>query len=102
MTSCMRGRSLPRAAGAKVALVTLDLGYVDTVITREVREAVDQAIGLSDVLLFASHTHSGPLLSSDLLDSERLRVQDLADKIAQAVVAADAARQPARLAAGVG
>ena len=96
-------RALVASGGrAKVALVTLDLGYVDTVITREVREAVDQAIGLSDVLLFASHTHSGPLLSSDLLDSERLRVQDLADKIAQAVVAADAARQPARLAAGWG
>ncbi len=87
---------------AKVALVTLDLGYVDTVITREVREAVDQAIGLRDVLLFGSHTHSGPLLSSDLLGSERMRVQDLADKIAQAVVEADASRQPARLAAGWG
>ena len=87
---------------AKVALVTLDLGYVDTVLTREVREAVGQAIGLRDVLLLGSHTHSGPLLAADLEGAERSRVQDLANKIAQAVVEADAARQPARLAAGWG
>ena len=99
----LHARALVATDGrTKVALVTLDLGYVDTVITREVREAVGRAIGLRDVLLLGSHTHSGPLLAADLQGAERSRVQDLAGRIAQAVVEADAARQPARLAAGWG
>lgn len=86
----------------KVALVTLDLGYVDTVLTRRVRVAVEAAIGLEDVLLMASHTHSGPTFAPDFPSAAAPFVDDLADAIAGAVAEADAARQPARLAAGWG
>ena len=86
----------------KIALVTLDLGYVDTVLTKRVRAAVDAAIGLEGVLLMASHTHSGPRFVPNVPSAAVPFFDDLVDAISGAVVTADAARQPARLAAGWG
>ena len=99
----------------KVALVTLDLGYIDTEVTSRVRAAVADAIGLDDVLITASHTHSGPALAADgqsagqpgalAVDGQSAGLpytDELVQAIAGAVVEADTNRTPAKLAAGWG
>ena len=85
-----------------IALVTLDLGYVDTRLTKAVRTAVEEAIGLDNVLLMASHTHSGPTFAKDFPTATESYADHLVRLIASAVVEANAARQPARLAVGWG
>ncbi len=86
----------------KVALVTLDLGYVDTDVTSRARAAVADAIGLNDVLITASHTHSGPALAAGGQTTELQYADELVQAITSAVVEADANRTRAKLAAGWG
>ncbi len=86
----------------KVALVTLDLGYIDTELTSRVRAAVADAIGLDDVLITASHTHSGPALAAAGQSVGLPYTDELVQDIVGAVVEADTNRTPAKLAAGWG
>ena len=84
------------------AWVTLDLGYADKPLTRDVRAAVSAALGFDDVFLTASHTHSGPRFVADFPSAEEPWVGEVRRKIADAVVEAHGARRPARLGVGWG
>jgi|TARA_B100002003_G_scaffold250541_1_gene290298 hypothetical protein len=80
-----------------VAWVTMDLGYADKPLTRDVRAAVSAALGFDDVFLTSSHTHSGPSFVSDFPTTADPWVEELRRKITAAVVEAHGALQPARL-----
>ena len=57
------------------AWVTMDLGYVDTRLTKDIHAAISKELGFDDVFLSSSHTHSGPHTHSSAnasTDHERL------------------------------
>ena len=84
--------------GARTAAwVTLDLGYADRPLTRDIRAAVSAALGFDDVFLTASHTHSGPAFVMDFPTAADPWVGELRRKIAGAVVEAHGARRAARM-----
>ena len=85
-----------------MAWVTIDLGYADTPLTRDVRTAVSAALGFDDVLLSSSHTHSGPQFEPDFPNPTRPWVQELRQRITAAIVEAHGALVPARLGVGWG
>ena len=85
-----------------VAWVTLDLGYADTPLTRDVRAAVSAALGFEEVFLTSSHAHSGPTFVPDFPSAADPWVQELRRKITLAVVEAHDTREPARLGIGWG
>ena len=79
------------------AWVTMDLGYADKPLTRDIRAAVSTALGFDDVFLTSSHTHSGPTFMPDFPSAEDPWVQELRRKVTEAIVEAHGALQPARL-----
>lgn len=85
-----------------VAWVTMDLGYADSPLTRDVRAAVRSDLGFDDVFLTASHTHSGPSFVDDFPNAADPWVEALRRKVAGAVVDAHKALEPARLGVGWG
>ncbi len=84
------------------AWVTMDLGYADKPLTRDVRAAVSAALGFDDVFLTSSHTHSGPTFVPDFPSAATPWVQELRRKVIAAIVEAHGALQPARLGVGWG
>ena len=99
----LRAKAIVLGDGARtVAWVTLDLGYVDKPLTRDVRTAVSGALGFNGVFLTASHTHSGPRFVPDFPPAEVPWVRELRRKITAAVIDAHASRRPARLGVGWG
>ena len=84
------------------AWVTMDLGYADKPLTRDVRAAVLAALGFDDVFLTSSHTHSGPTFVPDFPSAASPWVQELRRKVIAAIVEAHGALQPARLGVGWG
>lgn len=85
--------------GARWAVVSCDLCFVGKPTVDAIREAVAARTGIAPDAVFvaATHTHSGP----DDLEAGAWE-RPLAELVADAVVAADAARQPARLGGGFG
>ena len=84
------------------AWVTMDLGYADKPLTRDIRAAVSTALGFDDVFLTSSHTHSGPTFVPDFPSAATPWVQELRRKVIAAIVEAHGALQPARLGVGWG
>ena len=84
------------------AWVTMDLGYADKPLTRDIRAAVSAALGFDDVFLTSSHTHSGPTFVPDFPSAANPWIQELRRKVTAAIVEAHGALQPARLGVGWG
>ena len=84
------------------AWVTMDLGYADKPLTRDIRAAVSAALGFDDIFLTSSHTHSGPTFVTDFPSAADPWVLELRRKVTAAIVEAHGARQPARLGVGWG
>jgi hypothetical protein len=105
---------LEAADGRRAVLVTMDLVGVDRELSREVCRRIEEKFNLprSAIALSVSHTHSGPVVRSNLaamysLDArETKRIEDygskLADKLVDVVEAAFESRKPARLSWTVG
>src|SRR5207237_28974 len=99
--------------GTRVALVGLDLIGTTFGTVAEARRLIEQATGIpgGNVMISATHSHTGPVLSDDKprdeafgggSDLAKQFIKALPAKIAEAVRKADAARVPAKLSRGVG
>lgn len=98
--------------GAKAAVVALDLVTVLRPTVEEARRIIERTTGLRGdaVMISATHSHTGPLLSGSLrndkyggdMDIARTYTASLPQKIADAVKRAEAALAPAKLSAAVG
>jgi hypothetical protein len=99
--------------GTKAALVALDLIGTTFVMTAESRKLIEAETKIpgGHVMLFASHSHTGPVLSDRAARAgaiggeQKIAVEYMAGlpkKIAEAVAKADAARKPAKVFRGVG
>ena len=96
--------------GTKAALVSLDLIGTTFVLTKATREKIEADTGIpaGNVMLFATHTHTGPVMNEGSpfagggakILSDYLA--DLPEKIAAAVKRADNTRQPATARRGIG
>jgi neutral ceramidase len=98
----------------RAALVACDLGSIPRPIIVKARELITQATGIpgANVMISATHTHTGPVVLNDAslryrLEGEMLRIareyaDDLPKRIAAAVVDAAKSTAPARVLAGVG
>ena len=84
------------------AWVTMDLGYADKPLTRDVRASVSATLGLDDVFLSSSHTHSGPAFVEDFPSTAQPWVEDLRRKVTMAIVEAHGSLVPAQLGVGWG
>ena len=84
------------------AWVTMDLGYVDTRLTKDIHAAISKVLGFDDVFLSSSHTHSGPRFEQNFPNSTHPWTQDLRQKITSAVIEASEALLPAHLGIGWG
>ena len=102
----LRGRLMARAlvcgcGAVRVALVAVDLVGLDADAVRGIREKVKCATGIEDaaIMVCASHTHAGPLTfpfrGLGHIDSRYL--DQVADAVVEAVVAAAADSRPGRL-----
>ena len=99
--------------GAKAALVALDLSYTTRPLVVTARKLIADKTGIPGerVMISATHTHSGPVLTrdswmDDLTGGKAPPVLEYAAKlpalVARAVAEADAKRVPARAFAAVG
>lgn len=100
--------------GQRAVLVTIDLVGIDRDLSRDVCRRIESQFGLprAAVALCVSHTHSGPVVGTNLAPMYALDPQQadriksytatLADRLVAVVGDALAARQPARLARSVG
>lgn len=99
--------------GTRAALVALDLIGTTAGMVADARKLIAEQTGIpgSHVMISATHSHTGPVLSDGRPRTEafggsnKLAVEfmkGLPVKIAEAVRRADASRQPARLLRGVG
>jgi hypothetical protein len=99
--------------GTKAAMVSLDLISTTFPLVKEARREIERTTGLrgENVMISATHTHTGPLLNTRGLRENALGgTSDLAQrysaelpaKIAKAVQQAEAALTPARLSVGLG
>lgn len=97
------------ASGHRAVLVTLDLCGIDRAFSLRVREAIESKCGVprSGVVLACSHTHSGPVLGTNLLgmypidDTQKQVIDAYTEKLAGTIVGvaekAVAALAPARI-----
>ena len=96
------------SAGARAAFVTLDLISVTRTVTDQARAGIEKATGIpgGQVLIGATHAHTGPELASrgersaDMGGQSPLSVEytaRLPDRIVESVRRANARLQPARL-----
>ncbi|MGQ9733069.1 MAG: neutral/alkaline non-lysosomal ceramidase N-terminal domain-containing protein [Candidatus Zipacnadales bacterium] len=99
------------SAGERLAIVGTDLIGVTGELTAAVREIVERECGITGeaVLVSGSHTHWGPALWPPGYLPEHLErtfrpeyTEELALKLAMAVVLADRRRQPAKIGGGSG
>jgi hypothetical protein len=100
-------------AGTRATLVALDLISTTRGLVEEARRLIEKDTGIpaGNVMISATHSHTGPVLSdgsprADALgggsDIAREYLKTLPGKIADAVKRADAARRPARVFHAVG
>jgi neutral ceramidase len=101
------------AGGVKVALVACDLANLPRQYSEEARRIIQQKTGIAPdrVMISATHSHTGPVLltqpSRYNLSGEMKRIAEeygaaLPGKIADSVIAAVAALQPARVRSAIG
>jgi hypothetical protein len=98
--------------GTRVALVALDLVSTTPALVKEARLQIERvtAVPGEDVMISATHTHTGPVLLGRTqrdeagagLDLARRYGEELPGRIAEAVRQAEAALTPALVAAGSG
>src|SRR5262245_43542662 len=99
--------------GTRAALVSLDLIATTFGVVTEARALIEKATGIpgGHVMISATHSHTGPVLSDDKPRDEAFGgssdlakgyIKALPAKIAEAVRQADAARVPAKFSRGVG
>jgi hypothetical protein len=100
---------LEDADGQRAVLVTMDLVGIDRELSREVCRRIEDRFKLprSAIALSVSHTHSGPVVRSNLAamyslsERDAKRIDDyavsLSDKLVDVVAAAFETREPARL-----
>lgn len=99
--------------GTKAALVSLDMIHTTFGMTADARKRIeaDTKIPAANVMLFATHAHTGPVLAEPGAyaaavggDSKMVRdyMTELPKKIAEAVAKADAAKKPAKVFRGIG
>jgi hypothetical protein len=92
-----------RAAGARLAIVALDLGRSPARETLgRIREEVKAKCGIEHVIIAGSHTHHGPCLEleKESLSGQKPTVEYVAalrGKIVQAIVRANESLRPAKL-----
>ena len=96
-----------RAGGNTAALVTLDLTLLDRPLVAEIRQRVEEALGLPgrNVMLCASHTHCAPISARERWYHnvpEQDYVTQLVRKITGAIVEAQGKLQEARAGYGKG
>lgn len=87
------------AGGTRIAIVSLDLGRAPTrQSTAAIRARVKAAAGIEHLFLAGSHTHHGPVIELDHWPKgQKSYVRDLEDKLAQVIIGAAKAAQPARI-----
>ena len=102
----LRARALvvANAAGARVALLTLDLCMLNRAQARMMREHIGAHSGISpeNILIAATHTHGGPATCSLYLApaASDAEIESFLKKAAQAVIQADKSLKPAALKVG--
>lgn len=85
----------------RIALIAVDLVGLDAEVVRGIREKIGRATGIEGaaIMVCASHTHAGPLTfpfrGMGHIDSDYL--EQVADAVVEAVVAAAADSRPGRL-----
>jgi len=99
-------------AGVKVAIAACDLTSIPNAMFDEARQRIVAATGIpaDAIMISATHTHTAPQIRARFLgkvdDAARKKCLDYIDalpgRIADAVIAADAALQPCRVSAGIG
>ncbi len=106
--------ALEDAGGARARLVTADLNGFPAAVAEPICARIAERTGLKreQILLSASHTHTGPLVSVDTSDREGVpeaearKVADytrwLQDRVVEAAARAVGALQPARLSSASG
>jgi len=85
-----------------IAIVTMDLAGVPSKSVDALKKAIHEQTGIDQVMLLASHTHSGPDASTPFPLGGKPWVAELEEKVAKAVVAANEALQPVRYGVGKG
>jgi hypothetical protein len=98
--------------GAKAAIVECDLGGVDRPVVEAARKLIEQTTGLrgAQVMIAATHSHTGPLMRPRFLNSiegrpleiARQYLASLPARIAESVKLAESALTPARAWTAVG
>ena len=99
--------------GTRVALVGLDLIGTTFGMVAEARKQIESATGIpgGNVMISATHSHTGPILSDPGSRAEAFGgssalakqfMKDLPGKIAEAVIAADQTRVPATVSHAIG
>ncbi|MCY3792672.1 MAG: neutral/alkaline non-lysosomal ceramidase N-terminal domain-containing protein [Gemmatimonadetes bacterium] len=86
---------------ARIALVAVDLVGLDANAVRRIREKIRRATGIEDaaIMVCASHTHAGPLTFPfrGMGRIDYYYLEQVADAVVEAVVAAAADSRPGRL-----
>ena len=94
------------SAGKRIAIVGTDLVAVTLQQTEEVRKEVAKVTGIpgSDIMVTATHTHSGPATITCIScgENDPKYLSTLPSKIAQAVILASAKLQPVTVSFGEG
>ena len=85
-----------------LAIVTMDLVGVPSKSVAPMKEAIRDRTGIEQVMLLASHTHSGPDDNATFPDPDKPWVKELEQKVADAVVAACDSAAPVRYGVGKG
>jgi len=98
--------------GARVALVACDLVAIEDSVAKTARQKIEQITGIpgGNVMISATHSHTGPLMREGFLSAiegpplqiARKYLTDLPNLIARSVEQAKADLQPARASAGIG
>ena len=93
-----------RSAQDAFALVSVDVCVLDEETTRAVRQGAEARTGIParNIIVAATHTHSGPSAHGIFTPRESAYVQDLVAQLVDVVAAAAAAREPAIAGSGSG
>jgi len=89
-------------ADTALAIVTIDLVGVPSKSIEPIREAVREKAGIDELMLLASHTHSGPDTMFSLPMTQKPWSKDFEEKVIDAVVSASEAVAPVRYGVGTG
>ncbi len=91
------------ACGRKIALCSTDLVEVIPEVVKAVRARVCPRLGMApdSLMIAATHTHSGPALTSPKLCNQQWR-RELEDRLVRVLLEADANRRAARVGVAIG